>query len=146
VWRAEDLTGLNALRSQVTFARLGTDRQWAPSFHVTLGAGPARVTFGVTGLKDKNLLLTTLETWQGDKQVSQELYVMMPTPGERFVLELDWSPDGTVTALIRDKAAQQIAGFERHVAKLSGPPTTLSITGSTGEVELRPLQLGTSAP
>ncbi len=41
IWSANDLTGLNALRAHVTFARKGTHERFAPSFTVVV-AGATR--------------------------------------------------------------------------------------------------------
>lgn len=146
LWRAEELNGVNAVRSQITFVRLGTDPKWSPMFRVSLVRGTERVAFSVTGLPGKNLLIPMLTTTRDSKKMGDDIYVMTPQVGERFGLEIDWTPDGAVSVMIRDKAAQEISGFERHVGKLSGPPTSLEISGSTGEVEFKPLKLGRATP
>lgn len=145
-WKAEDIAGFNALRTQVTFLRLGKDSKWAPSFHLSLVNGAERATFNLTGMPGKTLLVAQLVHWRDGKEAGRDLYLLGPEFGETFALDVDWSPDGLVTMTIRDKAAQAINGFERHQTKLAAAPSVLEVSGSTGEVVLKPLQLGNVGP
>jgi len=146
LWRADDISRLDALRADIAFVRWRDDPKWAPSFHIDLVNGPESVNFTVIADREKNRLYTTLETWRGGKQLAQELYVFGPVLGEKFSLDLNWAADGTVTAVVRDRAAQAMKGFERHVAKLGSAPTSLQIFNSTGEVKFDALQLGRTPP
>ncbi|NEX93733.1 hypothetical protein [Caulobacter sp. 17J65-9] len=145
LWQADDLTGLNALRTNVTFARLGKDKTYAPHFAVALENDKGRVVLGASVLKGK-VMIVTLTTWQGDKQTAQEMFMLPPEPSETFALDLDWTPDGVVTAVIHSQATKDMNGFERHQARLDGAPARLEITGSTAEVEFKPLKLGSTTP
>lgn len=141
-WRSGDLTGLNALRTRMTFVRLGTHPKWAPSFHLSLVNGGERATFDVQGVGGKKPLIATLVHWKDRKEASRETFLMMPEAGETFALEADWTPTGEVTIVIRDKAAEALNGFERRSVTLAAAPSSLEISGSTGEVTLSPLELG----
>lgn len=145
VWRADDLQGANALRAKVTFARLGLDKRWSPNFQVRVGDASMTVGLTVVGVKNK-VLVTTLRTLRDNKVVGkEESFLLGPEPGETFDLEIDWDASGRIAFLIRDRAAKAINGFERHEARLDGPPTRVEIVGSTGEVLFDPLQLGRAA-
>jgi hypothetical protein len=141
-WRSGDLTGFNALRTRMTFVRLGAHSKWAPSFHLSLVNGGERATFDVTGVAGKKPLIASLVHWKDQKEASREAFLMMPEAAETFALEVDWTPTGEVTVVVRDKAAQALNGFERRSVSLAAAPSSLEISGSTGEVTLSPLELG----
>ncbi len=143
-WRADDLTNLNALRAKLTVARLGDDPQWSPVFTITLKNQDSEARFQISAVK--GLLLPTAQSSAAGKDIQRDLFLAPPTVGETFGLDVDWNADGTASIVIHTKAADGLNGFERHDVKLSGPPTQIEITDSTGEMTLDPLQLGRTAP
>lgn len=144
VWRAKDLGGLNALRAKVVVSRLGKDSKWAPSFQIKLENANSHADLSIDGIK--GLLFLHAQSWDGDKQVQDELFLMPPEVGETFGLELDWKADGSAVIVVHAKATEKVSGFERHEIKLSGAPSSLEVSGSTGEITLDPLQLGRVTP
>ncbi len=144
VWQVNDLSAINALRSNVTIARLGQDPKWAPTFLIMLNSDAGRAELHISGLDGR--LILTAESWVGEEQMQSEVFLLPPEIAETFGLDVDWSPDGSVVFVVRDKAAGKVNGYERHVISLMGPPTTLEITSSTGQLKLDQVKLGRTTP
>lgn len=75
-----------------------------------------------------------------------ELFLLPVEVNETFDLELDWTAEGKVVAVVRSKAARDLNGFERHEISMKGAPASLRISGSSGEIDYETLQLGRTTP
>lgn len=146
LWRLNDLSGLTALRARTTFARKGTDARWAPSFSIAVGNDNATARLSVLAAPNSGPLIVETSLVQGRTRDQRETFVLTPTFEEPFDLHVNWTPDGVVTFRIYSRAAQAVNGYEQHQVRLGVPPTALSISGSTSEVQFDPLQLGTTSP
>ena len=135
-WFVDDLGPVNALRTTLQVHRRGSDPKWVPSFSITLKNGDKRVSLNIWAPLPALPMVVRVEQ-PGDKpdEVGQLLGKLdMDTPVD---VAIDWTADGQVT--IR-------AGGQTATASLGAPVKSLEITGSTGEIEFNPLQIGTAAP
>ncbi|HYD88786.1 MAG TPA: hypothetical protein VEA80_15030 [Vitreimonas sp.] len=142
LWRATDLTGINALRARATFVRKGQHRQWAPSFAISVGSEGADASISFTAAPRSGPLMVEAALWRGGEPSAEETFLLTPAFQEPFDIHVDWTEEGLVTFTVFSRAAQAVNGYERRQVNLGQAPTTVRITGSTGEVLFEPLQLG----
>lgn len=146
VWETSDLSGIDAVRAHFRVRIAAKDPQWAPVFRFQLLRGEelAQVTFlGLPGKKP--VLLQLDQRLHANEQVKSEMFATGTQIDEEVDLEIDWTPDGTIGFTIKSPQSLQVsAQGERHATKLSGAPTKFSILGSTGEIEIQSLALGTT--
>lgn len=146
IWRANDITGVNAVRAHVTFARKGTDARYAPSFQIRVGNSGEDALLSVVAAPNSGPLIVQTALSRGQQQTAQEVFVLTPVFQESFDLDVDWTDAGVVTFTVHSRAAQAVNGYERHQVTLSAPPTRFGANGSTGEVTFDPIQLGHVGP
>lgn len=146
VWEASDLSGINAVRAHFRVRIAAKDPQWAPVFRFQLQRGEELAQVTLLGLPGKTPVVLQLDQrLRANEEVRSEMFATGTQIGEEVDLEIDWTPDGTVGFTIKSPQSLQVsAQGERHTAKLSGAPTTFSILGSTGEIEVGSLALGTT--
>jgi len=135
-WIINDLGAVNAVRATLQVHRRGSDAKWAPTFSIALVNGKNRVTFNLLAAAP-DLPMVARVSQPADKadDLGQLLGKLdMDTPLD---VAIDWTPDGSVTVK---------AGGKSAAVSLGAPVKGLEITGSTGEFELNPLQIGTATP
>jgi hypothetical protein len=144
VWEAQDLTGASSLRATFKINRVGADKKWAPTFKFQLFNGEKWVSFTLTGFAGKTLLMPSVEKSDGGKG---EFFMTPMTLGEAASLTLSWTPAGALTINLKSREALSVSpSGETHEASLGGAPTKFRLLGSTGEIEVTALELGTTAP
>lgn len=142
LWQARDLAGINALRARATFVRKGEHRRWAPTFSITASGGEGRAAITFTAAPSSGPLLVGAALWRNGQKSEEETFLLPPAFEEPFDIHVEWTESGLVTFTVFSSAARAANGFERHQVDLGEAPTSLRITGSTGEVLFDPLQLG----
>ncbi len=142
LWRLDDLSGINALRTQATFVRLGKKTQWGPQTIIVLAndRSEVKLTFVMSSKGSVALLTAT----RGETKLGTELFLMPIDPQETFGLEMDWTAEGKVTVRITTRAVKEMGGqgFELHDVTMDGAPTQMKILGGGNETEFKPLTLG----
>ena len=141
-WRADDLSGLNAMEARVTFLRKGKHKKWVPSFSISLADEADRATLSVTALPKSGPLVMRTETSSERGDDPFPVYALPPEFGEEFDLLVEWNDQGLVVFTVYSKAAETMNGYERHEVQLDHAPNKLRISVSTGEVMFDPLRLG----
>ena len=145
VWNANDLSGLNAVRAHFRVSAVARDNKWGPIFRFQLKRGDELVQVSLMGFPGKKPLLIQLDHSKGGVTQPPEAFVTFMQVEELADLEIDWTADGQVTFTLKSPESLQVSPQgERHMARLSGTPTGFSIVGSTGEIEVQSLGLGTS--
>jgi hypothetical protein len=145
-WEAQDLSGANGLRAHFRINRLGTNKKWAPTFKFKLGNGQKSVSFSITGLAGKKLLIPSIKH-SASAQAKDEIFVTFLEVGQTADLTMTWTVGGGVTINLRSPQSLATSQTgETHTAKLGSAPDKFSLTGSTGEIEVMSFQLGTTAP
>jgi hypothetical protein len=134
-WRLEHLDGIDAVRATVIIHRLAVDARWAPTFTIQLQSGKDAVTLQFASRSRQPPMTMEATVAKGGKDVDDQDFERTVDLEERLPLSIDWSADGTVILLV---------GGEKHTLALGEPITALEITGSTGEVQFDPLQIGRS--
>jgi hypothetical protein len=142
VWRATDLSGVNALRAHSTFVRKGQHERYAPSFSIAIGRESAEARLQVTALPRSGPLIVRASRHEGGQTTQEQMFLLTPEFRETFDLNVEWTPEGVVTFTVYSNAAQAVNGFERHQINLGGSPTLVEVSGSTGEVSFDPIELG----
>ena len=146
VWEARDLSGANTLRARFRVNRTGTDKKWAPTFKFRLHDGDKWVGFVVLGLPGKTPLIPSVERSDGPKD-KPELFLTFMQVGEVADLTLKWTQNGAVAINLRSPQSLSTSPTgETHTADLGKLPTKFSLIGSTGEIEVMSLELGTTSP
>ncbi|HEY3813514.1 MAG TPA: hypothetical protein VGL66_09830 [Caulobacteraceae bacterium] len=148
VWRATDLTGVNAAHIRFDFPQMRSDPKWAPGFHYALQSGDeiVQITF-VGSTKTGPIMVGTLEHLKGGKTVSSEDFLMPINASEECGLDIDWSPANEVAFHLKCPEMVKVSPTgETHKATMSSAPTAFQISGSTGELEVKSLQLGHLTP
>lgn len=142
LWQLDEMSGVNALRARVTFARVGKKTQYGPIVVLVLSNGQSetRLTFLLT----PKASMALLGAHRGDTDLGGTIFLLPVDPKETFGLEIDWTPEGQVTVRIATKAARAMGGdgFERHEVTMDGAPTRIQVLGGGSEVEFKPLTLG----
>lgn len=150
LWEADDLTGLTALRAQMTVRGVIAKGKRNPTFVVQLENDKGDVAFMAFTKPGKALLIPMGMVHEGDADKDQGmngLFVSTFEVGETVDLAIDWNADGKVAIVLKDKASAKIGGqgYERHEYQLpGGAPTRIKIMAISGEVEFKNLQLGRS--
>ena len=149
LWEADDLTGLTALRAKMTVRNVVAKGVRNPTFVVQLENDKGDVTFMVFTKPGKSLMVPLGTVHQGDANLDQganSVFVSTFEVGETVDLAIDWTADGKVAIVLKDKAAAKIGqGWERHEYQLpGGAPTRIKIMAISGEVEFKDLKLGRS--
>ena len=146
LWEADDLTGLNAVRAHFRVRIAAKDPQWGPVFRFQVQRGDELAQVTLLGFAGKKPILLQLDQrLQAGEQPKSEMFATGTQIGEELDLEIDWTPDGEISFTIRSPQSLLLsAQGERHTTKLSGAPTKFSILGSTGEIEVQSLALGTT--
>lgn len=141
-WQLDDLSGLSAMRAQVTTGRIGKVTAVKPGALLALSNGRSEVHLRFLFTPEGST--ASLTVWRGDESLPGEAFLAPLDPEETFGLEIAWTPEGVVTVRIAGKAAKEPGsqGFEEHVVTMDGAPTRLEIIGAAGEVEFKPLILG----
>lgn len=143
LWELDDMSGLSAMRAQVTVRRIGKPKSVKPGAVLVLsnGSSEAHLSFLFTPKGS----IAVLSAQRGETELGSEVFLAPLDPKETFGLEIDWTPAGLVTVRIASKAAKDMGsqGFEKHEVKMDGAPTKLEIMGAASEVEFKPLKLGT---
>ncbi|MFO1018195.1 MAG: hypothetical protein U1E03_11395 [Hyphomonadaceae bacterium] len=142
LWQANDLTGINTLHARATFVRKGEHRRWAPTFSISASGESDRAAITFTAAPRSGPLLVEVALWRNGEKSAEEMFLLPPAFEEPFDIHVEWTEGGLVTFTVFSRAAQAVSGFERHQVDLGQAPTSIRITGSTGEVLLDPLQLG----
>lgn len=135
-WMIDDLGNADALRATVQIHRRGSDPKWAPSFNITVKNGDKRVVLNIlAAAPDLPLVVRVKGPADKPDDLGQLLGKLdLDTPLD---IAVDWTADGTVTIA---------AGGQSATVALGAPVKGLEITGSTGEIEFAPLQIGTTTP
>lgn len=135
-WMIDDVGQANALRATVQIHRLGSDPKWAPSFNIVLKNSDKRVTFNILA-PAPGLPLVVRVKGPADKAEDMGQVVGKLDLDTPLDVAIDWTADGNISVTI---------GGQTVTAALGGPVKGLEITGSTGEIEFNPLQIGTASP
>lgn len=139
-WRSDDVSDLNAAHAHMRIARCGKSKEYACQAHIHLYSGDKAVSIGVTALKPGAPLYVTLED---GVDAHRQMFLAPPTADEAFDFDIRWSPTGKISVDLYDKVSRGIGqGFEHHEYDLAGPVTAMEVTGSTSEVEVNKLELG----
>lgn len=150
LWQADDLTGMTALRAQMTVRGVIDKGKRNPTFVVQLENDKGSVSFMAFTKPGKSMLVALGIVKQGDSSVDQGtngIFTSIFEVGETVDLAIDWTADGKVSIVLKDKTSAKIGGqgFERHVYELAGgAPTRMKIMAMSGEVEFKDLRLGRS--
>ena len=144
VWRATDVADVNAVHAHVTLARCGKSKQYACVAHIRVKSGDKAVGITIMQLKGSGPLYVVSK---GPDDEDQQIYLTPPIAGESFDVGIHWAADGKVGLDLYDAANKEIGqGFEHHEADLGGPVDTVEVSGSTSEVTIDKLELGTETP
>jgi hypothetical protein len=146
LWRVDDLTGINTMRARATLVRKGHHDRWAPSFTIALGDDQGQARLSIIAAPNSGPLIIQSALIQGQSRSQEDNFALTPHFQEAFDIHVEWTAEGVVTFTVFSRAAQGVNGYERRQVSLGRGPTTLSITGSTGEVLFDPLQLGRLSP
>ena len=147
IWSADDLLGVSAVRATFAVRRMGTDKRWAPAFRFALKNADESLSFRLIGTKPKEPILVRMTYWKGGKPVSEGAFLTTMMMDEVADLDIDWDPSGVVVFRLRSPQALTInAKGEAHRARMESPPTSLEISASTGELEVKSLRLGATKP
>lgn len=142
LWQLDDISGISALRAQVTFVRVGKKTSYGPATVLILsnGTSEARLTFLLT----PKASVAMLSAARGETDLGRELFLMPIEPKETFGLEIDWTSEGKVTVRITTRAVKEMGGqgYELHDVTMEGAPTGMKILGGGSETEFKPLVLG----
>jgi len=136
-WRIEDAQAINTIHATLQVDRLGLDPHWAPGFTISFINGTDRVMFRIQSADRKPPLTMRLVMMKNDKTADEQDYLATVGMDEKLELTMTWTADGAVSAR---------AGDEKRTIALGAPVRAVEIAGSTGEVELNPLTIGTTAP
>lgn len=146
VWRHDDVAGLNAMRTQVTFNRKGKG-QYAPMFTIRVVAANRSAALSFTAFPKSGPLIGYAARSDASEK-DREMLLTFPEFKEPFDVHVQWTPEGKVTFRIYSKSGKSLAaqGFERHVVDLGGAITGVQFSNSTSEVEFGKIELGTESP
>jgi len=135
-WVINDVGPINSARATLQVHRVGTDPKWAPNFSITVSSGERSAALNI--LKsgpDLPIFVQAIFLVGGKTQDVQPLGTLeLNTPLD---VAVEWAADGSVTIRV---------GKETRTIRLGAPVKMLSFTGSTGEVEFNPLQIGQVLP
>lgn len=142
LWEQDDLAGITALRSEVTVRRVGKPKSIKPGLFLILSNDMGSVSFILLASPKGSMM--ALESKRGGAVTGGEAFFSVIDPQETFGLEIDWTTAGRVEVRITSKTIKAMGGdgFERHTISLDGAPTKIEIYGMAGEVEFKPLTLG----
>ena len=147
VWTAQDLDGINAirLRFRINAVAKDPDKKWAPIFRFQLKRGDQVVQLSLTGFAGKTPLLLQFQQVSGRTTTSDEQIPALMQVGELADLAIDWSADGKASFLLKSAdPSSPIAQGRVYTGQLAGSPSEFTILGSTGEIEVQSIELGTS--
>ncbi|HMI20032.1 MAG TPA: hypothetical protein VK533_10845 [Sphingomonas sp.] len=144
MWQTHDLDGVNAVRAHFRVRLIGQDKKWIGAFNFSLERDDRLVRVSITGIAGKPVLVVQMQ--DGKASAPKE----DPQPGAMWIdeeadLAIDWDQSGHATFWI--KSTDPNAPLAQALAMtldLGGAPTTFSISGSTGELEVMSLALGHS--
>jgi len=136
-WRIEDAGSINTIRATLQIHRLGEDPRWAPAFTVSCIGGADRIAFRIKSLDRKPPLTMHLEYMKDGKVVEEQDYLATIGLDEKIELTVTWTVDSAVSVRVGD---------EKRTITLGAPIRSVEIDGSTGEIELNPLAIGTTVP
>jgi hypothetical protein len=137
IWRLEAADGIDAIHTTVQVHRLGNDPRWTPTFTITLRNGDAGVLLHMSSRTRQPPLTLESEVTKAGKETSGETYIVTLPLDQKMDIKIEWTPDGTVAFW---------AGGEKHTVALGAPVKTVEFSGSTGEVEYNPLEIGHTGP
>jgi hypothetical protein len=135
-WVIKDLDAINAVRATLQVHRVGSDPKWAPNFSITLLNGDKRVAFNIVRAASDLPLIVRVKQ-PGDKADDLGQFLGKLDLNTPLDVAIDWTADGKVTVK---------AGGKTVSVPLGAPVKGLEITGSTGEIEFNPLQIGQVTP
>jgi hypothetical protein len=133
-WKLQDLTGIDAVRTTLQVHRIGMDERWAPGFAIGLENTQATVFFRIISPTREAPFEIHLIRFEGGKTTVDELFKTTLGLDEKLDVAFAWGADGTVTVKLGNGETLNVA--------LGGVASTLQFSGSTGEVEFNPLQIG----
>jgi len=140
VWRSEDLGDVNAVHAHMRIARCGKSKEYACQAHIRLYSGDKSVSIAVTSLKPGAPLYVTLDD---GVDAHRQMFLSAPAADEAFDFDIHWSPDGKISVDLYDTVSRGVGqGFEHHEYDLAAPVKAMEVTGSTSEVEVNKLELG----
>ncbi len=146
-WALNDLSGVNATRAKVTFARKGKHKTYAALATLSVEGKTRQVYIRFAALSDNGPLYSTVTLADSNGQIKEEVVLLPPDMKETFDLHVQWTPEGKVIFDLFDHANKDVGqGFERHEIEMGEPVTALKIINSTGEVAIDPLQVGQATP
>jgi hypothetical protein len=137
-WQIHDLGAINSLHTTLQVHRLGDDPKWAPTFTITVANAGEKVIFQILSATRQPPLIMHLASYSGDKVAEDQNFTTTIGLDEKLDVSIDWTAAGIVTV--------RLGGGETRTLALKTPPTSLEITGSTGEVEFNPLRIGHAGP
>ena len=137
-WKISDLGAINSLRTTLQVHRLGDDPRWAPGVTITVGNKDEYVIFQLVSATRQPPLTMHMAYYAGDKIAGDQSFATTVGLNEKLDVSVDWTRAGSVTV--------RLGGGETQTLSLKSPPTSLSISDSTGEAEFNPLRIGHVGP
>jgi len=141
-WRHDDLSSLSALRATVRILRMREDVIWSPAFslwlqHTEGGKKQQRLALQFFTDHHRTPLATQLIQTESGRQSKPERLNTALGLNESIVVEIDWSVPHAVAIKIGNAEARRVA--------ISWPINSVGVSVSTGEMEVDPIEFGTTS-
>lgn len=137
-WESSDLSEINALRASATVRRLGDDPRWAPAFNFAVVSDSDEYMVQIVSADRATLTGATIKHLVSGRVVDTQNWGFVAAMNQALEVRIDWTASGLVSF--------SAGGREAPPMQLAGPVKTIEINSSTGELNLRDVRLGATAP
>ena len=145
-WRNDDLGTLNAIRASVTIKKMSTHIKWLPTFFVALAKNaPERASESPDSVR--------VQLWSPDRRPPLEMRIVQYHNGQIVAeeklgktLELSEKMDIELFFVAPDTIILNLGSAGIKKVKVSWKPTSAVVIGSSGQMKVEPLELGTVNP